>query len=121
MYCHNCEVEGPKCGDDTQEAVELWNHRASTAPEQSDWERARKFGENDLVSPLLESEIDNIAALIAEVRAEERERCIREIERRRIPNTEGCEDHTKDAMGRAMHAWASQELALLRDAIRGSK
>ncbi len=130
VSCNKCGAAGPSrvYPDHSQPLTEadLWNRRAAPAPEQSDRERARMFlsglhieGDDGInrgpIDP--QSVLFSLAALLAEVRAEERERCAKAADKRSRDNLEKVD--AKDCTtAKTAHAWAAQELALLRAAIR---
>lgn len=115
-------VSCSNCGATANNKID-WNLRATPSPEQSDRERAeRAWNDWSITEPLNRRNLyEFLASAFTQIRVEERERAISEIEKRRVPNTEGAESDGLDAMQRAMRAWASQELAVVRDAIRGLK
>lgn len=79
----NIQCYGSKLGDSLAESIRrvrehliaAWNRRAAPEPSQEDREMARQWGFNN---SLLESQIVDLAAEFARVRAEERERVMPE-------------------------------------------
>lgn len=77
IRCVDCDARGPECeswansvADAAVLAASAWNRRAVPEPEPGDRERARQWGFNN---SLLESQIVDLAAEFARVRAEQKE------------------------------------------------
>lgn len=83
VLCQQCGARGPVFNGHEKVAVveAAWNSRAEPAPEQSDRERAERAWNDWSIHGKLDGQnvYEMLAALLAEVRAEERERAANDL------------------------------------------